>query len=233
MSDKKFCKQHAVVLLSGGLDSATALFVARCRGFKTACLIFDYGQRHRREIGAAKALARCAKSPFFVVKIKLPWKGSALLDRSKHIPTAKSQAPRADNLIPSTYVPGRNTIFLSYALSYAEASGAAAIFIGANAVDYSGYPDCRPQYLKAFAEVSRQGTRRGIQGRPVRIEAPLIRLSKGAIIRLGMKLGVPYALSWSCYKGGEKPCGVCDSCRWRAKGFKEAGLKDPALKITP
>lgn len=220
---------QAIVLLSGGLDSATALWWARrvkkwrCRG-----LAFDYGQRHRRELRSARALAQRAGCPLETVKFKLPWGGSSLLDRRQdipdHPPSAIGKGP-----LPSTYVPARNTVFLAFALSYADAVNADHIVIGANALDYSGYPDCRPAYLNAMARAGALGTRRGAdRRRPIRIWAPLLRLSKTAIIRRGLALGVPYGLTWSCYRGGRSPCGRCDSCRLRAQGFARTGTKDPA-----
>ncbi len=216
--------KKAVVLLSGGLDSSTALYFAKRKGYDCHCLIFDYGQRHKREVQAAKNVARSARCRFKLIKISLPWKGSSLLDKKIALPSRKApgQSP-----IPSTYVPGRNTIFLSFALSYAEAAGAGHIFIGANAIDYSGYPDCRPRYFSVFNALSRLATRRGVEGRAIKIETPLIGLTKARIIELGLRLGVPYEATWSCYKGGKKPCGTCDSCVLRAKGFREAGVKDP------
>jgi 7-cyano-7-deazaguanine synthase len=227
--------------LSGGLDSATTLYLARRQGYRLRCLVCDYGQRHKREIAAAKRIARRAGVPFDVLNVRLPWKGSALLDRNIKVPTSlpdgqaglpagQAGARSRDVNIPATYVPARNIIFLSLALSCAEAWGAQSIFIGANAIDYSGYPDCRPDFYRAFALAARRGTKTGVAGRPIAIKTPLIRLSKADIIRKGMRLGVPYALTWSCYKGGSRPCGICDSCRLRAKGFREAGLADPALK---
>jgi 7-cyano-7-deazaguanine synthase len=213
--------KKAVVLLSGGLDSATVLYYAKKKGYECHCLLFDYGQRHTRELDAAKKIAARAASSFQVMKIALPWGGSSLLGKGAAITTAKP-SPIADRL-PATYVPGRNTIFLSFALSYAEAIAASTIFIGANAIDFSGYPDCRPVYYKAW-----QGLLRSL-GLKIRIEVPLIELTKSEIVQLGMKLGVPYKLTWSCYNGKGKPCGVCDSCKFRAKGFHEAGLTDPAL----
>jgi 7-cyano-7-deazaguanine synthase len=217
-------RKKAIVLLSGGLDSATTLYIAKARGFEVTCLVFRYGQRHGREVAAARRIARQAGCACHVVKISLPWKGSALLDARVKIPAA-SQAS-----VPATYVPGRNIIFLSFALSCAEALGAGHIFIGANAVDYSGYPDCRPDFYRAFRRAASLGTRCGVEGRGVKIETPLIRLTKAQIIRRGCRLGVPYERTWSCYRGQKRPCGRCDSCRWRAKGFKEAGIKDPALR---
>jgi 7-cyano-7-deazaguanine synthase len=227
-------RERAVVLLSGGLDSTTVLYVAKQKGFDVRCLIFDYGQRHRREIDAAKDIARLTRCPFKLIKIKLPWKGSALLDKRIEVPEATRRPLRlrsgqaSGGAIPVTYVPARNTIFLSFALSYAEAIGASRIFIGANAIDFSGYPDCRPAYYKAFNRLSLRGTKSGVEGRPIKIETPLIRLTKAGIIKCGMRLGVPYEQTWSCYKGGKTPCKVCDSCRLRAKGFAQARIKDPA-----
>ncbi len=217
----------AIVLLSGGLDSATTLYYAKSKGYDVRALIFDYGQRHRKEILSACALARAAKVPFEVVKIAMPWKGSALLDKGMHVPSKGVK----EGKIPSTYVPARNIIFLSFAASFAEAVGAGVIFIGANAVDYSGYPDCRPDFFKAFSGALKKGMKVGVQGQALRIETPLLRLTKAEIIRMGVKLGVPYAKTWSCYNGVRKTCGVCDSCRLRAKGFKEAGITDPAESI--
>jgi 7-cyano-7-deazaguanine synthase len=226
MADKS-----AVVLLSGGLDSAATLYFAKRRGFKCYCLIFDYGQRHRREIETAKRLAQGARCEYKILKIDLPWKGSSLLDRNLKVPgAAKSERRMAAGKIPSTYVPARNIIFLSFALSFAEAIGAGAIFIGAHAQDYSGYPDCRPAFFRAFARASSCGTKAGATKRKIKIETPLINKNKAQIIRLGKSLGVPFGLTWSCYRGTKSPCGRCDSCYFRAKGFKEAGLKDPLIK---
>ena len=220
---------QAVVLLSGGLDSATALYIAKKHGFKCRCLIFDYGQRHRREIESAKRLAHNTKCTAQIVKIKLPWKGSALLDRGIKLHSTL-QSSNFGSSIPSTYVPARNIIFLSFALSYAEAIGASAIFIGAHIQDYPGYPDCRREFFKAFARVVSAGTKAGVENKRISIQAPLINYNKAKIIRLGRSLGVPFELTWSCYRGGVSPCGKCDSCYFRAKGFKEVKLKDPLIK---
>jgi 7-cyano-7-deazaguanine synthase len=160
------------------------------------------------------------------VRIALPWKGSALLDRAMPVPS-RGVAPK---VIPSTYVPGRNIIFVSFAASFAEAAGAGAVFIGANAVDYSGYPDCRPAFFAAFQKALDAGLKVGVQRGGVRIEMPLIDMSKADIVRLGLRLGVPFARTWSCYNGAAVPCGVCDSCRLRAGGFAGAGVPDPALR---
>ena len=220
LNKKAVSSRRAVVLLSGGLDSATTLYVAKEQGFKCSCLIFDYGQRHKKEIESAKIIAGLANSPYRVLKINFPWKGSSLLDKNKKIVHSKGSA------IPDTYVPGRNIIFLSFALSFAEAIGASAIFIGAHAQDYSGYPDCRPEFFQAFKKVISSGTKAGVEKRSIEIKIPLINKTKAAIIKLGERLGVPFNSTWSCYKGGSKPCGKCDSCYYRAKGFKEAGLED-------
>ena len=217
----------AIVLLSGGLDSATTLYYAKSKKYETHCLIFDYGQRHRKEIDQAKRIARKSKSDYQVVKISLPWKGSALLDETMKISANRKIDPRK---IPSTYVPARNIIFLSFAASFAEAIRAKAIFIGANAVDYSGYPDCRPEFIKAYQNVIAKGSKAGLQGKAADVKAPLVKKTKEQIIKLGMRLNVPFELTWSCYLGGDIPCGKCDSCCIRQKGFSEAGFIDPIKK---
>jgi 7-cyano-7-deazaguanine synthase len=209
--------KKAIILLSGGIDSTTTLYLAKKQGYKCFALIVDYGQRHKREIKSAVAVARRAKVPYQMIEIDLPWKGSSLLNKKLKIPVRKSLKG-----IPSTYVPARNTIFLSFALSYAEAMGAKAIFIGANAIDFSGYPDCRPAFYKAFRKVVKTGIRKHGIG----IKTPLINMTKAQIIALGIKLKAPLELTWSCYKGGRKPCGVCDSCKLRQKGFSQLGIRD-------
>lgn len=223
--------KKAIVLLSGGLDSATTLYIAKKQGFECFCLVFDYGQRHQREIESAIEIAKAARCRLQVVKIALPWKGSSLLDRKIQIPLARSHEPRAmshePSAIPSTYVPGRNIIFLSFALSYAEVIKAEAIFIGANARDFSGYPDCRPDFYRAFSRVVKTGAKLGVSGRNIRIITPLINMTKAQIIKTGARLKVPYGLTWSCYRGGSSPCGECDSCKFRSKGFRQAGIEDP------
>ena len=224
--------RKAVILLSGGLDSATTLYFAKDKGYECFCLIFDYGQRHKRELESAKAIAGKAGCAWRIVKISLPWKGSSLLDRNIKISEPKNRkTKKPKNEIPLTYVPGRNIIFLSFALSYAEAIGAGSIFIGANAIDYSGYPDCRPEFYDAFIKAANLGTKAGVEGKKIKVVTPLIRKTKARIVRLGIGLGVPYGLTWSCYRGGKTPCGKCDSCNFRAKGFQEAGVRDPSLSL--
>ena len=220
-------KNKAIVLLSGGLDSATTLFLAKGKGHRITCLIFDYGQRHRREIKCAKALAKAAGCGYRVIKLNLPPEGCSLLDRKRILPKARTVRKR----IPSTYVPARNLIFLSIAASFAESNKAGAVFIGANFLDYSNYPDCRPIFYSAFRKTIKAGTKAGAQGMPIKIFTPLIKKSKKDIIRLGKRLGVPFRLTWSCYKGGKRPCGVCESCFLRKKGFQEAKLEDPLEKF--
>jgi 7-cyano-7-deazaguanine synthase len=224
----KLKNTKAVVLLSGGLDSATTLFFAIQQGYRPLALIFDYGQRHRKEIVCAKRIAKLAGCPYKIVSIAFPWKGSALVDRAMAI-AKKRSFTRMQETIPSTYVPSRNIIFLSFAASFAETIGAQAIFIGANAIDYSGYPDCRPKFLNAFQTMLSCGTKAGVEKKAIKIYAPLLRKTKQEIIGLGMKLHVPYHLTWSCYQGKQKPCGVCDSCQLRQKGFKALKIKDPGL----
>lgn len=220
-------KRKAVVLLSGGLDSAVTLAVAKKLGYECYCLSLRYGQKHAKEIGRAALIAKEAGAHFTAIALELPWNGSSLLDRKIRIPTGRSPASIRRGGIPSTYVPGRNTIFLSMASSYAEAIGATEIFIGAHVEDSSGYPDCRPEYLSSFGSVIKTGTRAGLEGR-LRLRYPLVNKSKSQIIRLGRQLGAPLVITWSCYHGGQAPCGKCDSCILRAKGFAEAGIEDPA-----
>ncbi|MFZ5800577.1 MAG: 7-cyano-7-deazaguanine synthase QueC [Candidatus Omnitrophota bacterium] len=231
--------KKAIVLLSGGLDSTTTLYWALDKGYRCHCLVFDYGQRHRREILAAKRICQRAGCSARVVKITLPHHGSSLLNRHMRLPQrpqgvlseveGRANAPtrKRANIIPNTYVPARNIIFLSLAASFAETQKAQAIFIGANAVDYSGYPDCRPEFFRQFIRAIAAGTKSGVEGKKIKIITPLIYKSKKEIVQTGQRLDVPFALTWSCYKGGRFPCGECDSCRLRQKGFREAGLKDP------
>ncbi|MDP3730164.1 MAG: 7-cyano-7-deazaguanine synthase QueC [Candidatus Omnitrophota bacterium] len=221
-------KPKAVILLSGGLDSAVALYIAKKKGYDCHCLVFDYGQRHRIEIERAGFIAKRARAKLHVLKISLPWKGSSLTDKRGTIPSGRTIREIKNGGIPSTYVPSRNTIFLSMAGSLAEAIRARAIFIGAHCEDSSGYPDCRKDYLETFRKVINLGTRAGIDN-TLTLKFPLIDKSKAGIIRVGKRLGVPFELTWSCYKGGKTPCHRCDSCILRAKGFREAGIKDPLL----
>lgn len=218
---------NAVVLLSGGLDSAVTLAVAKKQGFKCHCLIFNYGQRHKREINSAKKIAARARCGWKLIKIELPWKGSSLLDEK--IKLTESVAIKDKSGIPHTYVPARNIIFLSFALSYAEVIKAKAIFIGAHQEDYSGYPDCRQAFFRAFKPVIAAGTKTGAQKGKIRIITPLLHRRKSEIIKLGNRLGVDFGLTWSCYRGGKIPCGKCDSCYFRKKGFMEAGINDPLI----
>ncbi|MDD5131539.1 MAG: 7-cyano-7-deazaguanine synthase QueC [bacterium] len=221
-------KKTAVVLLSGGLDSTTCLYWAKDQGYECHCLVFDYGQRHKKEIQQAAKIAKTAKCQYQIVKISFPWKGSSLLDKNLSVPVSTA-VRRPLSAIPSTYVPARNTIFLSFALSCAEAIGAKAVVIGANALDYSGYPDCRPKYFQAIQKMADLATKAGVEGRKIKIVTPLLHKTKAQIIRWGSELKVPYQFTWSCYRGGTRPCGICDSCILRAKGFREAKIADPAI----
>lgn len=218
--------KKAVVLLSGGLDSATCLAVARNQGFERYCLSFDYGQRHWAELEAAARVAKAlGATEHRVLKFDLAQLGgSALTDSSIAVPTAGVQPG-----IPVTYVPARNTIMLSLALAWAEVLGSRDIFVGVNAVDYSGYPDCRPEYISAFETMANLATKAGVEGHRLVIHAPLIHLSKADIIRTGAALNVDYGLTVSCYQADAagQACGVCDSCRLRRDGFAEAGFTDP------
>ena len=221
--------KKAVVLLSGGLDSATTLFIAKAKGYRVSCLIFDYGQRHKRELNSAVKIARLARCKYHILKISLPWKGSALLDNKIKLPVhKKGKFSVVKNRIPSTYVPARNTIFISFAVSFAEATGADSIFIGANIIDFSGYPDCRPRYYKIFNELIKRATKKGAEGERIKIHTPLIKYTKAEIIKKAKKLKVPLKYTWSCYKGGRIPCGVCDSCKLREKGFASLNMEDPS-----
>jgi len=218
-------ERRAVVLLSGGLDSATTLAIARDEGFSCCALTFDYGQRHRVELVAAAEIARSlGVTTHRVVTLDIGWMGgSALTDAALRVPTKSSQN------IPITYVPARNTIFLAVALGWAEVLGANDIFIGANAVDYSGYPDCRPAYIEAFEQMANLATRAAVEGRRLHIRAPLLTWTKAQIIRHGAEKGVDFGLTRSCYDPDPsgRACGACDACRLRARGFADAGVPDP------
>lgn len=217
--------RRAVVLLSGGLDSVTVLAYAKAQGYECHTLSFDYGQRHQVELAAAERLASLhgAKTHRVMLMNMAAIGGSALTDQSIAVPIAG-----VGETIPVTYVPARNTIFLSYALGLAEVLEAQTIFIGVNAVDYSGYPDCRPEYIAAFEKMANLATKSAIEGLPIHIETPLISLTKAQIIQLGLSLGVDYAETVSCYQADSagRACGVCDSCRLRKQGFIDAGVSD-------
>ncbi len=221
---------RAIVLLSGGLDSATVLAIAREREFACHALSFAYGQRHGVELEAAARVARqlgAAEHRIYPLSPEL-FGGSALTDSAIAVPDAADSTD-----IPVTYVPARNTVFLSLALAWAETLGASDLFIGANAVDYSGYPDCRPEFLAAFETLANLATRAGVTSGGIRVHAPLVELSKAAIIRRGAALGVDYALTVSCYRADAagRACGRCDACRFRARGFRDAGVADPTLYV--
>jgi 7-cyano-7-deazaguanine synthase len=219
----------AVILLSGGLDSSTVLYQALEDGCEVYALSFDYQQRHQRELHSAAAIAQKTGVKHQVISFNLrQWGGSALTDDGIDLPQDRSLEMMSQN-IPVTYVPARNTIFLSFALAYAETIAAEKVYIGVNALDYSGYPDCRPDYIQAMQEVFRLGTKQGRVGQAIEIVSPLINLKKTEIIQLGNKLGVPWELTWSCYAGAEVACGVCDSCRLRITAFEELKLVDPVV----
>jgi 7-cyano-7-deazaguanine synthase len=222
--------RRAVVLLSGGLDSATAFAVARAEGFACHALSFAYGQRHERELESARRLAAAlGAKEHLVLRLDLRAIGGSALTADIPVPKGRSHEAIGTG-IPVTYVPARNTIFLSHALAWAEVLESEDIFIGVTALDYSGYPDCRPEYIEAFERMANLATKAGVEGRShLTIHTPLIRLTKAQIIRRGVELGVDLGLTWSCYepRPDGRACGLCDSCRLRGKGFAEAGLPDP------
>ena len=226
--------QPAIVLLSGGLDSATVLAIAVSQGYRPAALSFDYGQRHAREVDCATALARHYQvSRHETMKIDLRAFGGSALTANIAVPK-DHLGQTGESAIPVTYVPARNTVFLSFALGMAEVTDAFDIFIGVNAIDYSGYPDCRPEFIAAFERLANLATRAGVEGRGrFQIHAPLIRMSKSEIIREGLRLGVPYELTHSCYDPAPdgKACGHCDSCLLRLEGFRQAGVVDPVAYV--
>ena len=218
----------ALVVLSGGLDSTVCMGVARRDhpDLPLLAVTFAYGQRHSVEVDHAAAVADHYGAEHLVVTIDLTgWGGSALTDESIDVPDFGSH----DDEIPVTYVPARNLIFLSLAMGIAEARDADAVYLGVNALDYSGYPDCRPEFVESFAKTAALALKRGVEGRPVAVRTPLVELRKAEIVGLGIELGAPLKLTWSCYRGDATPCGTCDSCVLRAKGFAEAGIADPAL----
>lgn len=223
--------KKAVILLSGGIDSSTTAAIAKAEGYELYALSFEYGQRHRLELESAKKVAESLSAKkHLIIKFDIREIGGSALTADIEVP--KDRRQRTDSAIPVTYVPARNTIFLSFALGWAEVLEASDIFIGANAVDYSGYPDCRPEYLKAFEDMANLATRVSVEGKiKFKIKAPLLYMTKGEIIRSGTEMGFDYSLTWSCYDPlpDGRPCGRCDSCLFRAKGFKEAGIKDPLI----
>jgi 7-cyano-7-deazaguanine synthase len=220
-------KTRAVVLLSGGLDSTTCLAIAMSQGYECFGLSFDYGQRHRSELVAAARIAKEMRlAKHMTIRIDMSGiGGSALTDMSLAVPESETTG------IPITYVPARNTVFLSYALAWAEVLNASSIFIGVNSLDYSGYPDCRPEFISAFERMANLATRVGVEGSQLRIQTPLMSMNKADIIKTGLSLGVDYRLTVSCYQADQDgfACGRCDSCRFRSKGFREAGALDPTL----
>lgn len=222
--------RRAVCLLSGGLDSSTCLAVARREGYQCYALSFDYGQRHRQELEAARKIAaRLGAAGHLVMQIDLRVFGGSALTGDVAVPKGRAGTEMAQG-IPVTYVPARNTVFLACALAWAEVLEASDIFIGVNAIDYSGYPDCRPEYIEAFERMANLATKAGVEGRMrVKIHTPLIRLTKGEIVKLACELGVDLRLTHSCYDPDEqgRPCGACDSCALRLRGFQEAGIPDP------
>jgi len=218
---------RAIVLLSGGLDSCVTACIAK-QEYELHALSFDYGQRHKKELESSKKIAKKLGIDHRIVKIELPERSDALtgslsVPHDREIGIGKGKGEGKEREIPVTYVPARNTIFIAYALSWSEVMNANAIFIGVNAIDFSGYPDCTKEYIEAWNNLVKVG----MKNNSVRVVAPLINMSKAEIIKEGVKLGAPFELTWSCYEGKEKACGVCDSCILRLKGFKEAGLKDP------
>lgn len=223
----------AVVLVSGGLDSTTAFAIARAEGFDCCALTVDYGQRHQLELDAARRVAAALGArEHVIIQVDLRRFGGSALTADLPLPTGRDPGAMTD--IPVTYVPARNTVFLALALGWAEVLGAEDLFIGVNALDYSGYPDCRPEYIEAFERMANLATKAGVEGKSrFRVHTPLIALSKAEIVRRAADLGVEFALTWSCYdpRPGQRPCGVCDACILRRKGFAEAGLVDPL--VTP
>lgn len=224
-------QEKAVILLSGGLDSAVTAAIAKANGHDLYLLTIDYGQRHQLEIERARGLGQWLEArDHRIIRLDLRSFGGSALTGSIAVPKHRSNGERGAG-IPVTYVPGRNIIFLSLALAYAETLGATMIYFGANVRDYSGYPDCRPEFLRAFSDMARLGTKMGVEGKTVDIRAPLLQMTKAQIITEGMALHLPFELTWSCYDPDPqgKPCGGCDSCVIRSEGFREAGYTDPAL----
>jgi 7-cyano-7-deazaguanine synthase len=219
--------ERAVVLLSGGLDSATCLAIAS-NDYEVHALTFDYGSRHSKEIAAARAVAKhFGVRSHRVLKVDLASIGGSSLTEHA-IPVKRVESEEGiGRTIPNTYVPARNMTFLSIGVALAESIGASSVFIGANSVDYSGYPDCRPEFIEAFQRAAELGTKTGVEGRPVRIEAPLLMMSKAEIVKKGAELRVPFGMTWTCYSGRRVACGLCEACQLRLAGFREAGVRDP------
>jgi len=220
--------KKAVVLISGGLDSATTAAIAKFEGYEIYALSFDYGQRHAREIESARAVAESLRAAdHLTISFDMRKIGASALTADIDVPVDRGDDEISSG-IPITYVPARNTIFLAFALSYAESIGAEDIFVGVNQIDYSGYPDCRSEFIAAFENLANLATKAGVEGKSrFRIRTPLIRLTKAEIIGRGLELGVDYSLTWSCYQGGQRACGRCDSCKLRLAGFADAGARDP------
>lgn len=220
-------QKTAVVLFSGGLDSTTCLYWALDKGYKCHALNIKYGQKHSREALSARAICKKLGVEITEIKLNLPWLAAATsLVGKAAIPDESLEVIKNTKRIPSTYVPARNLVFVAVAASLADSINADAIIAGPNAIDYSGYPDCRPEFYEPLAKAVKEGTRKGSQGGSIKIITPLLKLSKAQIAKLGKKLNVPFSMTWSCYRGGKKPCGKCDACKLRAEGFKAAGLKD-------
>ncbi len=224
-------KKKAVIMFSGGLDSTVALCWALNKGYDCSAITISYGQKHIREKKSAKRIAKLLGIKLFDLELDLPWlKSSSLVDENKKIPSFEISKINGGK-IPSTYVPGRNLMFTSIGVSLADSIGAEAVILGPNIVDYSGYPDCRPAFYEALEKAVNFGTEVGSSGGKIKLLMPLIKMSKADIVKLAIKLKAPLKYTWSCYAGRQKPCGVCDSCKLRAKGFALAGIEDPGLKV--
>jgi len=218
-------EKRAVCLISGGMDSFVSAAIAKKKGYEIFCLTVNYNQKARKEIEASKKIAKFLKCErHLILNFDFSWVKSALTKRKIKIPE------KSKNKIPPTYVPARNTILLSISLAYAETIDAEVIFTGVNSVDYSGYPDCRPIFIKSFQKLVDVATKKTVEGGKIKIEAPLLYLSKGEIVKKGIELGLDFSITWSCYRNTKKPCGKCDSCRLREIGFREAGIPDPLLQ---